>query len=170
MSAPSEFTPLDDVDRAILQLLQRDARNATAVEMAEAIGVSDGTVRNRIANLEERGVIEGYVPTVNYERAGYPLELNISCSARISDREELAKKALQIEGVVEVSELMSGRRNIQVMAVAPTHDELTEIAVALDELGLDVENEELVSHHYFRPFNHFGVEDVSEGPDDAFEV
>lgn len=170
MSAPSEIPPLDDVDRAILQLLQRDARNATAVEMAEAIGVSDGTVRNRIENLEQRGVIQGYVPTVNYERAGYPLELQISCTARISERAELAKEALQIKGVVEVGELMTGRRNVQVMAVAPTHDGLTEIAVALDELGLDVENEELVSHHYFRPFNHFGVEDVSEGRDATSEV
>jgi DNA-binding Lrp family transcriptional regulator len=52
-----ELSPLDDVDRGILQLLQRDTRNATAVEMGAQIGVSDGTVRNRIAKLEREGII-----------------------------------------------------------------------------------------------------------------
>lgn len=62
-SEPDELTPIDDVDRDILQLLQRDARNTTAVEMGEAVGVSDATVRNRIGALEDRGIVEGSVPT-----------------------------------------------------------------------------------------------------------
>lgn len=51
MCSRSEYTPLDNIDRAILQLLQREARHSTAVEMAEYLDVSDGTVRNRIENL-----------------------------------------------------------------------------------------------------------------------
>lgn len=170
MSDPDGFTPLDDVDRGILQLLQRDARNTTAVEMGEAVGVSDATVRNRIEALEDRGILQGYVPTINYERAGYPLELQIRCTAPISEREKLAKEALAIEGVVEVTDLMTGRNNIEVRAIAPTHQDLTQIAVEIDELGLAVESEVLVSHHYFRPFNHFGVDDVSAGEDGISDV
>lgn len=170
MDTSGEYAQLDKVDRAILQILQRDARHATAVEIAEKVGVSDGTVRNRIADLEEREVIEGYVPLINYEAAGYQLEIKIRCTARIIEREELAREALGITGVISVEEIMTGRKNVEVTAVAPTHDDLTEIAKALDELGLEVESEELTRHHYFRPFNHFGAEDVSGELRDSYEI
>lgn len=49
--ASPEYTPLDEVDRAILQLLQRVARNLTAVDIAEMVGVTDGPVRNRLGSL-----------------------------------------------------------------------------------------------------------------------
>ena len=58
--------PLDDVDRGILYALQRDARNVT---IAEEVDVSASTVRNRIGRLEDIGVIEGYYPKINSERA-----------------------------------------------------------------------------------------------------
>lgn len=161
MCASPEYTPLDDVDRAILQLLQRDARNLTAVDISELVGVSDGTVRNRIRSLEERDIIEGYVPMLDYERAGYQLQVRIMCTARIIEREELAREALQKEGVVEVHEMMTGRRNVEVKAVVPRNQDLTELAKELDEMGLDIESEELIRNHFFRPFNHFGIEDIT---------
>ena len=160
MGESSETAPLDNVDRAILQLLQRDARYATAVDIAEKAGVSDGTVRNRIAGLKDREVIEGFVPLINYAEAGYPLQIKIRCTARIINREELAREALTREGVISVEEIMTGRKNIEVTAVAK----------ALDELGLEIESEELIRHHYFRPFNHFGTEDVSGDAKSTYEI
>lgn len=170
MCASSDYTPLDDIDRSILQLLQRDARHTTAVDMAEKLDVTDGTVRNCIEALEQRGIIEGYVPMVNHEEAGFQLRIRIVCSARIVKREELAEEALLIEGVVEVEEVMTGKENIVVTAVAPEHDDLTRVAKSLDELGLDVEREELIRNRCFRPFNHFGVEDVSDEMDGTYNV
>lgn len=170
MCARPEYTPLDDVDRAILQLLQRDARNTTAVDIADRLDVTDGTVRNRIESLEDRGIIEGYAPFINYERAGFQLQVLITCTATIVEREELARQALGIEGVVEVDEKMTGRENIVVTVVVPEHRDLTRIAKALDALGLAVEREELLRHHYFRPFNHFGVEDRSGEMNGTYDV
>lgn len=170
MCASDEYTPLDDVDRAILQLLQRDARNQTAIEIGEIVGVSDGTVRNRIENLERREIIEGYVPVVDYENAGYQLEIQFHCSSRIVDREELAKKAMKVEGVVEVLELMTGKSNIEVTAVAPKKDDVTRIAKELDEMGLEVEQEKLIRRKLLRPFNHFGTKDVSSEGDGTYDV
>lgn len=169
MPPTSGSAPLDEVDRRILQRLQRDARNATAVEIADEIAVSDGTVRNRIEQLEEQGVIEGYVPLINYDRAGYPLAMRISCTAPLSDRHRLAEEAQQVGGVVEVSELTAGRDNIEVTAVATTHDGLTDTVGALHELGLQVEGQDLVSDRYVRPFNHFGVE-ADSGPEGDSEA
>lgn len=170
MVASREHPPLDDTDRAILQILQRDARNATAVEIADHLDVSDATVRNRIEALEDQGIIEGYVPIVNYEKAGYQLEVKIVCTAPIVEREELTQQALEIDGVVEIQEVMTGRHNVLVTVVTPTHDDLTAVAHALDGMGLSVEREELLRHTYLRPFNHFGVEDVSGDLDGAYEM
>lgn len=161
---------LDDTDRAILQLLQRDARHLSAVEMADQIGVSDGTVRNRIEQLENRGVIEGYAPMINYEAAGYQLQIRVMCTAPIVDRRELAEAALDVEGVVEVHEVMSGTQNVEVKVVVPRNDDLTRVAFALDDLGLSVETEELISRHFLRPFNHFGTESVGDDPQRTHEM
>lgn len=170
MVAHPEHSPLDDTDRAILQILQRDARNATAVEIGEDIGVSDGTVRNRIQALEEQGIIEGYVPIVNYEKAGYQLEVKIVCTAPIIKRGEMAEDALEVQGVVEVQEIMTGRENVLVTVVVPTHDDLTKVASQIDEIGLSIEREELLRHTYLQPFNHYGVENVSGELEGLYEM
>lgn len=161
LSMKHEHTPLDEVDRGILQLLQRDARHSTAVEIGEAIGVSDGTVRNRVENLENKGIIEGYIPVLNYERAGYPLQINIECTASVVDREQLAKEARKVDGVIDIRETMTGRSNIHAQVVAPTNDDVTEAARQLNELDLQIEDEDLVRHHYQQPFNHFGIKEIT---------
>ena len=50
--------PLDTVDQQILYFLQTDSRTPITA-IADELNVSDNTVRNRIAKLEDRGVIEG---------------------------------------------------------------------------------------------------------------
>ncbi|MFC7194338.1 Lrp/AsnC family transcriptional regulator [Halosimplex aquaticum] len=69
---------LDEIDYGILQLLQRDARNTTPVDMADQLPVSAQTIRNRISGLQDNDVIEGYVPIINYENAGFPIRLGSS--------------------------------------------------------------------------------------------
>ena len=49
---------LDDTDRRILSVLQRDAR-ASMRRISEEAGVSLGTVSNRVRRLEESGAILG---------------------------------------------------------------------------------------------------------------
>jgi DNA-binding Lrp family transcriptional regulator len=50
---------LDDVDHALIALLRRDAREPVAV-LSKRLGVSRGTVSNRLRKLEDQGVIVGY--------------------------------------------------------------------------------------------------------------
>lgn len=63
--------PIDDIDRSILHQLQLDARQ-TDTEIGRKVDVTSTTVRNRLDKLERNGVIQGYHPEINYERAGYP--------------------------------------------------------------------------------------------------
>ncbi len=50
---------LDDTDRRLIALLRSDARRP-ASSLAAALGVSRGTVQNRIARLLRAGVIQGF--------------------------------------------------------------------------------------------------------------
>jgi DNA-binding Lrp family transcriptional regulator len=50
---------LDEIDRRLLALLRDDGRRP-ASSLAAALGVSRGTVQNRIARLLREGVIQGF--------------------------------------------------------------------------------------------------------------
>jgi DNA-binding Lrp family transcriptional regulator len=50
---------LDDTDRKLISLLRKDART-TAAALAAKLGVSRGTVANRLRKLEDEQVIVGY--------------------------------------------------------------------------------------------------------------
>jgi DNA-binding Lrp family transcriptional regulator len=50
---------MDDTDRELISLLRQDARQSVAT-LATRLGVSRGTVTNRLRKLEDRQVIVGY--------------------------------------------------------------------------------------------------------------
>ena len=51
--------PIDDTDRRLISLLRKDARLSVAA-LATKLGVSRGTVSNRLRKLEREHVIVGY--------------------------------------------------------------------------------------------------------------
>ncbi|WP_231186926.1 Lrp/AsnC family transcriptional regulator [Haladaptatus sp. DYF46] len=153
---------LDDVDRGILHALQRDARNSTAAEMGETVGVSASTVRNRIQRLEEAGVIKGYNPDIDYEQANYQLHVIIVCRAPPSERSELADRVMGVPGVVTVRELLTGTENLHVEAVAADSDTADSITERVHELGMDIVSTDIVKTEHVRPFDHFGEEVTDE--------
>jgi len=63
---------LDAVDARILDALARDARSSIA-ELARLVGLSPPSVSERIARLEEAGVIEGYTLTISPKALGLPI-------------------------------------------------------------------------------------------------
>lgn len=134
---------LDAVDRGILYLLQRDARKPIT-DIAARVGVSDNTVRNRIERMEEAGIIQGYSVDIDYARGDVRFHYQFDCTVRVSDREQLAGRALGVRGVVRTRTVMSGTRNVVITAVAEDEDDVTRIAIALDEMGLHIDQESLI--------------------------
>lgn len=146
---------LDEVDRGILHMLQKNSRDNTSREIGEEVGVSAGTVRNRIENLEEAGVIRGYVPDIDYERAGYPLQVLFTCTAS-DPSADLAEAIREKHGVVTVRKLLAGEENYHVQVVATGTDDVSDIANSIRECGLDIVRSEVLDDEYIQPFNHFG--------------
>ncbi|WP_227380704.1 Lrp/AsnC family transcriptional regulator [Haladaptatus halobius] len=146
---------LDNVDRGILYRLQRDARHTTAQDIGETVGVSPSTVRNRIEQLETDGIIQGYHPEIDYEAANLPLHVLFVCTAPAVERAAFVEKALDVQGVVDVREMLTGRRNIHVEVVGTSMADITRITDALHELGLTIDSSELMRQRRVQPFNHF---------------
>ncbi len=61
---------MDEKDWKIIELLQENAR-ISYTEMAKVLGVTETTVRKRIAEMERKGIIKKYTVEVDPEKLGY---------------------------------------------------------------------------------------------------
>jgi Lrp/AsnC family leucine-responsive transcriptional regulator len=63
---------VDAIDRAILAILQENARTSNA-EIARQVGLTAPAIFQRIRKLEENGVIQGYTVRTDARRLGFGL-------------------------------------------------------------------------------------------------
>ncbi len=154
-----QMARLDEIDRRILYRLAEDARGTSAPTIAEEVNVSAGTIRNRIDQLEEDGILTGYHAAIDYERADDSLRNLFVCDVSVTERAHLATQALAIPGVVNVRELMSGRGNLHVTAVGADTEDLSRISHELSSLGVDIQGEDLVQSERTRSYQPYGPEE-----------
>jgi Lrp/AsnC family leucine-responsive transcriptional regulator len=76
---------LDAMDRAILDILQREGR-ITNVELAQRIGLSPGPTLARVNKLESGGFIDGYTALVNRAKVGLAVTAFVLVSLREHNR------------------------------------------------------------------------------------
>lgn len=63
---------MDSLDKKILDLLSDDGRKSYR-KISRELGVSVGTVHNRVDKLTKSGIINKFVPVVDHEKLGYNL-------------------------------------------------------------------------------------------------
>ncbi|NDP38198.1 MAG: Lrp/AsnC family transcriptional regulator [Rhodoferax sp.] len=78
---------MDATDHQLLSLLRKDARTSVAT-LASKLGVSRGTVSNRITKLEDAGIIVGY--TVRLRPDAEPNEISAWMSVAVAGNETRA--------------------------------------------------------------------------------
>lgn len=149
---------LDKIDQRILFYLAQDARRTSAPDITRDFDVTAATIRNRIKQLEDRGVIQGYHANIDYEKTDGKLTYLFLCNTDTTQRESFAQTALTIPGVIHVREVMSGRQNLHIEAVGQDKAEITRIARDLSNLGIEIESEALVQRDYHTPYHPFGPE------------
>ncbi|MFV0475881.1 MAG: Lrp/AsnC family transcriptional regulator [Pikeienuella sp.] len=99
----SEEISLDEADRAMLRLLQRDA-GATLEQLAEAAHLSAASAWRRVKSLEETGVIAARVALVDPAKTGRGLCIFADVSLREQGREKRAAFECFIASAEEVME------------------------------------------------------------------
>lgn len=68
---------MDDLDRRILNTLRRDARTPYT-EIADEVGTSEGTVRNRVERMIEDGAIERFTVTTRTGNVKAMIEIGVA--------------------------------------------------------------------------------------------
>ena len=99
----SEMKLMDQLDRELLTLLQRDGRISNA-KLARAVALSPPAVHARIKRLEEQGYIERYTAIVNREQLGYDMLCFIHLSLQLHTTAQLEQIRSQIVAMPEVLE------------------------------------------------------------------
>lgn len=117
------FLKPDAVDHHILSILEHNGR-ATNREIAESVGVSEGTVRNRIERLIRDDVLR-IVGVTNPARLGLNTAAVISISGELARITEIAEQIAEADGVVYVG-YTTGNADIIALAFFPSNDDLTD--------------------------------------------
>jgi hypothetical protein len=79
----------------------------------------------------------------------------VVCTAPIEGREEIAKEAADVPGVVSVRENMTGDQNLLAEVVGTDGDDLSRITSDLNDLGVRINDEDIIRNDYHSQFHEF---------------
>ncbi|WP_435069057.1 Lrp/AsnC family transcriptional regulator [Haloplanus sp. C73] len=75
---------MDDLDRRILGILRRDSRTPYT-EIADRVGTSEGTVRNRVERLVDEGIIERFTVATRTGNVKAMIEVSVAVDVDTAD-------------------------------------------------------------------------------------
>ena len=93
------------------------------MEIANQVGVSEGTIRSRVRKMNEEGVIRGYTVKTSSKNVKALVEIRIDVK---TDTETIAKELTEYEGVSEVFEV-TGDQDIIAIVDVESSQQLNEI-------------------------------------------
>ncbi len=122
-SEPGMARLVTETDRAIIRLLQQDARVSYA-EISRETGIPESTVRRRIDRLQQRGVIE-FAMLADPVRLGFDLRAMIGLKIDLRRLDEIARALSELNEVMFAA-FLTGNFDITLHVVVRTQDELVD--------------------------------------------
>ena len=116
---------VDELDRKIIEKLTADAR-ASNRHLAQALGVTEGTVRGRIKRLEASNLIR-FSAVTNVALIGAPKVVLIGIQAQLSEVQGLCQKIAAMREIGCVI-AMAGRFDILCVGLFSSLEDVIEIA------------------------------------------
>ena len=116
---------LDEFDHQILEVLAGDARLSNR-KIAQALGVTEGTIRGRLKRLQEENYLR-FTAITALSYLGNPLLIFIGVTAEQARVKEVAQAIAEMDGIRSVI-ITLGRFNIHVVGMYGTLDEVLNIA------------------------------------------
>ena len=128
MEGMSKVSTLDDVSKAIIEQLQQDGRRPYAT-IGKAVGLSEAAVRQRVAKLQETGVMQ-IVAVTDPMQVGFNRE---------------AMMGIEVDGDIEaVADLIAAMPEVNYLVItAGSFDILLEVVCEDDEALLEVINRKI---------------------------
>lgn len=140
---------LDSRDRKLIAMLERNARTPVA-EIARALHLARSTVQERIARLEQSGVIEGYTVALNTELL--PRKAIRSRVAVSVQSPRLNAVVRQLADMPEVTccETVSGQLDLMLEVETDTTEQLDAVVEAIGALpGVERTESNIVLRQFF---------------------
>lgn len=127
-----EITRVDEFDRKILSLLQRDAR-LTNNDLSEQVNLSPSQCSRRRQRLEEEGLVKGYCAVLDRERLGFPLVNMITVTLATHNPDNSRSFADLLSRLPEVLEAyaLTGEMDYILKVVTPDLKSLSEFVNAV---------------------------------------
>ena len=116
---------LDAFDHQILDVLSGDARLSNR-KIAQALGVTEGTIRGRLKRLQEENYLR-FTAITALSYLGNPLLIFIGVTAEQGRVKEVAQAIAEMDGIRSVI-ITLGRFNIHVVGMYGSLDEVLNIA------------------------------------------
>jgi DNA-binding Lrp family transcriptional regulator len=120
---------MDELDREILSILRRDARTPYT-EIADRVGTSEGTVRNRVERLVEEGIIERFTVSTSTGNVKSMIELSVDVNV---DTAAVADRIIEWKEVDFVWQV-SGEEDIVLVVDASDTERVNELITRAREL------------------------------------
>jgi DNA-binding Lrp family transcriptional regulator len=133
----------EHLDAELINALLADGR-ASLRSLAEDLDVSVTTVSNHLSDLEEEGVIEGYVPIVDYEEVGYDVTAIIQLKVEGNALPDITDRLEERKQVVSVYEVTGDYDIIAVAKFEDTDDMNDEIKSVLTDPDVNESNTSVV--------------------------
>lgn len=147
---------IDDTDRRIVNALLGDGR-ASSRDIAAETGVPATTVTKRLSDLEDRGIIGSYVPSVDYDALGYDVTAVFRLSVEGSGLQRIVDRLHDHEQMVGVYEVTGGHDVIAIGKFTSTDEMNTEIKELLTDPEITATNTNVVLETV-REFEQFPVD------------
>jgi Lrp/AsnC family transcriptional regulator for asnA, asnC and gidA len=118
---------LDKKDIELLCILKKDS-STPFVEMAESLGVTDGTIHQRVRKLKKTGVIKRFTIDLNEEIMGNSSLAYVLVTVNPGSIERVSKEMIKNPEVLEVYEVHT-RGDLLTKIRASSDDEIRDIIV-----------------------------------------
>jgi len=161
MKSPNPY--LDRTDRAIVGLLQKDARLSNK-EIASRVGIAQSTCSERVRRLERTGVFEGFHADVDLRQLGVGLQAMIAVRLQRHETSQVGRFREYAERLPEVVAFyhMAGTDDFLVHVVVRDSDHLRDIAMGAFTAQPEVTHIEtsiIFEHTRFLRLPHYDVEE-----------
>lgn len=132
-----EHYEIDNLDRALLELLHKDARTPF-LEIAKKLNVSGGTIHVRFNKLKLAGIIRGTHVDIDFAAVGFTISAFIGINLQNArEHKSVKEKLARLPNVTEIH-FTTGKHNLFIKVLAKNtrdfHLFLTEKVQTIDEI------------------------------------
>lgn len=126
---------MDDIDKQILQMLRRNARESFAT-IGKKVELSAPAIGKRVKQLEEKGIILGYSIKLNHEKLGVATKAYINLKIHQSSTLRTAYNQIIHQEEVQRCDRITGEDSLCILGYFKTNKDLVTFIERISQYGV----------------------------------